>query len=93
LPFSLGLDARFGGQAWQLQFLVDSGISPMDAIRAATSVAATLIGYGDRIGTIERGKLADLISVQGNPIEHIQAMRHIRLVMKDGVRYDRLSWR
>ncbi len=93
LPFSLGLDARFGGQAWQMQFLVESGISPMDAIRAATSVAATLIGYGDRLGTIEKGKLADLIAVQGNPIEHMRAMRQIRLVMKDGVRYDTLSWR
>lgn len=93
LPFSLGLDARFGGQAWQLQFLVDAGITPMDAIRSATSVAATLIGYGDRVGTIETGKLADLISVQGNPIQDIRVMRQIRLVMKDGVRYDTLSWR
>ena len=92
LPFSLGLDARYGGQAWQLQFLVDSGITPMDAIRSATSVAATLIGYGDRLGTIEKGKLADLISVQGDPIRDIKVMRQIRLVMKDGVRYDGLSW-
>jgi len=93
LPFSLGLDARYGGQAWQLQFLVDGGLAPMDAIRSATSVAATLIGYGDRIGTIEKGKLADLISVQGDPIRDIRAMRQVRLVMKDGVRYDGLSWR
>ena len=93
LPFSLGLDARYGGQAWQLQFLVDGGISPMDAIRSATSVAATLIGYGDRLGTIEKGKLADLISVQGDPIRNIKMMRQIRMVMKDGVRYDTLSWR
>lgn len=93
VPFSLGLDARYGGQAWQLQFVVESGIPPMDAIRSATSVAATLIGYGDRLGTVEKGKLADLISVQGNPIEDIRVMRQIRLVMKDGVRYDTLSWR
>jgi imidazolonepropionase-like amidohydrolase len=93
LPFSLGLDARYGGQAWQLQFLVDAGIPPIDAIRASTSVAATLIGYGDRVGTIESGKLADLISVQGNPLEDIRVMRQVRLVMKDGVRYDTLSWR
>ena len=79
LPFSLGLDARYGGQAWQLQFLVDGGISPMDAIRSATSVAATLICYGDRLGTIEKGKLADLISVQGDPIRDIKVLRKIRL--------------
>jgi imidazolonepropionase-like amidohydrolase len=94
LPFSLGLDARYGGQAWQLQFLVDGGVSPMDAIRSATSVAATtLVGYGDRLGTIEKGKLADLISVQGDPIKDIRVMRQVKLVMKDGVRYDSLSWR
>jgi imidazolonepropionase-like amidohydrolase len=93
LPFSLGLDSRYGGQAWQLQFLVEGGIAPMDALRSATSVAATLIGYGDRIGTIEKGKLADLISVQGNPVQDIKVMRQIRLVMRDGIRYDTLSWR
>jgi imidazolonepropionase-like amidohydrolase len=93
LPFSLGLDARYGGQAWQLQFLVDGGISPMDAIRSATSAAATLVGYGDRLGTIEKGKLADLISVQGDPIKDIRVMRHVKLIMKDGIRYDGLSWR
>jgi imidazolonepropionase-like amidohydrolase len=54
LPFSLGLDSRYGGQAWQLQFL-EGGIAPMDALRSATSVAAALIGYGDRLGTIEKG--------------------------------------
>jgi len=65
----------------------------MDAIRSATSIAATLVGYGDRLGTIERGKLADLISVQGDPIKDIRVMRQVKLVMKDGIRYDGLSWR
>lgn len=55
-----------------MQFLVDSGISPMDTIRAATSVAAMLIGQGDRLGTVEKGKLADLITVQRNPIDRIR---------------------
>jgi imidazolonepropionase-like amidohydrolase len=93
LPFSLGLDARFGGQAWQMEFLVKSGIPPMDVVRSATSVAAKLIGYGDRVGTVEAGKLADLIAVQGNPLQDMRAMRQIRFVMRDGVRYDTLSWR
>ena len=93
LPFSLGLDNRLGGMAWQLEFLVDGGIPPMDAIRTATSVAAKLSGYEDKIGTVEKGKLADLISVQGNPLDDIRNIRQIRLVMKDGVRYDTLSWR
>jgi imidazolonepropionase-like amidohydrolase len=93
LPFSLGLDARYGGQAWQMQFLVEAGIPPLDTIRAATSVAANLIGYGDRLGTIERGKLADLIAVDGDPLRDMRAMRQVRFVMKGGVRYDTLSWR
>ena len=53
----------------------------------------TLIGRGDRLGTVEKGKLAELITVQGNPIDRMSAMREIRLVTKDGVRYDTLSWR
>ena len=76
-----------------MQFMVDAGIPPMDVIRSVTSVAARLIGYGDRIGTLEKGKLADVIAVQGNPIQDMRAMRQIRFVMKDGVRYDTLSWR
>lgn len=93
LPFSLGLDTMYGGLPLEMEFLVEAGIPPMDAIRAATSVSAKLIGYGDRLGTVEKGKWADLISVQGNPIENIRNMRQIRLIMKDGVRYDTLSWK
>lgn len=93
LPFSLGLDARYGGQAWQMQFMVDAGIPAMDVIKAATSVAATLVGYGDRVGTIEAGKFADLIAVDGDPLSDMRVMRQVRFVMKDGVRYDTMSWR
>ncbi|MEX2123134.1 MAG: amidohydrolase family protein [Woeseia sp.] len=93
LRFSLGLDNRLGGMAWQMQFLVDAGIPEMDVIQIATSTAADLIGYGDRIGTVEKGKLADLISVEGNPLRDMSVMTRIRLVVKDGIRYDTLSWR
>lgn len=93
LPFSLGSDGFYGVMTLQIEFLVEAGIPPMAAIQSATSVAARLVGYGDRIGTIEPGKFADLISVEGNPIDDIRALRRIRLIMKDGVRYDGLSWR
>jgi imidazolonepropionase-like amidohydrolase len=93
LPFSLGLDAQYGGIPWSMEFLVEAGIPPMDAIRAGTAVAAKLIGYGDRLGTIEPGKLADLIGVEGNPAEDITRMRRLRFVMKDGDRYDATAWR
>jgi imidazolonepropionase-like amidohydrolase len=79
--------------AWQMQFLVDAGIPEMDVIQIATSTAADLIGYGDRIGSVEKGKLADLISVEGNPLRDMSVMTRIRLVVKDGIRYDTLSWR
>lgn len=93
LPFSLGLDTMFGAIPLEMEFLVEAGIPPMDAIRAGTTVAARLIGYGDRLGTIEKGKLADLISVEGNPVAEIRNMRRVRFIMKGGVRHDTLSWK
>ncbi|MCL4848907.1 MAG: amidohydrolase family protein [Acidobacteria bacterium] len=93
LPFSLGSDGFYGVLALQVEFLVEAGIPPIDALRTVTSTAARLIGYGDHLGTIEAGKLADLISVAGNPIDDITAVRRVRFIMKDGARYDHLSWR
>lgn len=93
LPFSLGSDGFYGVLNLQLEFLVEAGIPPMVAIQSATSVAARLVGYGDRLGTIEAGKLADMIAVEGNPIDDMTSMRRVRFIMKDGVRYDHLSWR
>jgi imidazolonepropionase-like amidohydrolase len=92
LPFSLGLDARYGGQAWQMEFMAEAGIPAMDVIKSATSLAATLVGYGDKIGTIEKGKFADLVAVEGDPLRDMRAMRRLRFVMKGGVRYDTMSW-
>lgn len=93
LPFSLGSDGFYGVLNLQLEFLVEAGIPPMAAIQSATSMAAKLVGYGDRLGTIEPGKLADLISVEGNPVDDMTAMRRVRVIMRDGIRYDHLSWR
>ena len=93
LPFSLGSDGIYGAVPLEIEFLVEAGIPPIDAIRSATAVAAKLIGYGDRLGTLEPGKWADVISVDGNPLDDITALRRVRFVMRDGVRYDALSWR
>jgi imidazolonepropionase-like amidohydrolase len=93
LPFSLGSDGFYGAVPLEIGFLVEAGIPAMEAIQAATSTAARLIGYGDRVGTLEAGKWADIISVDGNPLEDISAVRRVRFIMRDGVRYDKLSWR
>jgi imidazolonepropionase-like amidohydrolase len=62
-------------------------MKPMDAIKAATINAATLLGKQDMLGSIEGGKLADLVAVQGDPLRDAQAFGRVVFVMKDGVVY------
>jgi imidazolonepropionase-like amidohydrolase len=69
----------------EMELLVGSGLSPSDAIRAATAGAAALLGVQDRVGTIDAGKVADLLLVDGDPLTDIRATRRIRMVIKDGV--------
>lgn len=82
-----------GGFEWtknnaqEFAVMVRYGMSPMQAIRSATSVAAELLGWSDRIGTVEPGKLADLVAVSGNPLDDITELERVKFVMKDGVVY------
>ena len=93
VPLSLGLDTLYyGGIGNSIEFLIEGGFPPMDAIRAATAVAAQNLGYGDRLGTLEVGKRADMISLRADPLTERWAWNRVHLVMKDGVRYDGLSW-
>ncbi len=69
----------------ELELLVASGLAPSDAIRAATSGAAALLGIQDRVGTIDGGKAADLVLVDGDPLVDIHSTRQIWMVVKDGV--------
>lgn len=62
----------------------ESGMSPLDIIHAATRNAAELLGWQDRIGTLEPNKLADIIAVPGDPTKNIQALQHAAFVMKAG---------
>ena len=64
--------------------LIEAGLTPMAAIKAGTIVGAELLQWDDRIGTIEVGKLADIIAVYGNPLETISALENPVFVMKDG---------
>jgi imidazolonepropionase-like amidohydrolase len=77
-----------GDNAKEFSFFVDCGFSPMEAIQVATSSSAELLGLGDRIGTLEPNKAADLFVVKGNPIEEIEVLtrpkEEILLLLKEG---------
>jgi imidazolonepropionase-like amidohydrolase len=74
-------------QAQELHYYVDWGMTPMDAIRSATSGAAQLLDQSDRLGTIEAGRFADIIATADDPSKNIAALDHVAFVMKNGVVY------
>jgi imidazolonepropionase-like amidohydrolase len=88
----LGTDA--GGFPWtelnqakEFEYYVDYGMTPMQAIRSATLVPAEMLGWSDRLGTIEPGKLADIVAVSGDPLSDIKELEHVKFVMKEGSVY------
>jgi imidazolonepropionase-like amidohydrolase len=86
-PIALGTDATVmphGQNARELAALVEVGLSPIDAIRAATIHAADLIGWADRVGALEPGLAADLIAVEGDPLSDVRALEKVIFVMKGG---------
>jgi imidazolonepropionase-like amidohydrolase len=70
--------------ARQFAYLVRYGMDPMEAIRSATSVAAELLGWQDRLGAVEPGRYADLIAVAGDPLADVDALTEVAFVMKGG---------
>lgn len=70
--------------ATELQLLVQAGLKPAAALAAATSQAATCLGLADKIGTVEPGKQADLVVLDGDPLVDIQAVRRVRVVVQSG---------
>lgn len=70
--------------ALEFAALVEAGMTPMQAIQAGTRVNAELLGWEDRIGTVEPGKLADLVAVAGNPLEDIRELRRVHFVVLGG---------
>ncbi len=87
---ALGTDAGVyphgenGGEFWAM---VQLGMSPVEALRAGTANAAELMGWSDRIGSVKKGKLADVVAVKGNPLSDVKLLEHVQFVMKDGVVY------
>ncbi|HEY3130359.1 MAG TPA: amidohydrolase family protein [Acidobacteriota bacterium] len=74
-----------GDNARQFQYMVKYGMTAMQSIQAATINAAELLGWNDRIGSVETGKFADLIAVQADPLSNIRSLEDVGFVMKGGV--------
>ena len=95
IPIGFGTDAAViphGKNAHELTIRVGFGEKPMAALTSATSLNAEILGWSDRVGSVEKGKFADLIAVTGDPLRDITEMERVRFVMKGGVVYrDELS--
>lgn len=76
-----------GNNAREFSLMVEAGMPPMEAIRAATRVSAELLGIEDDLGSVEAGKIADLVAVPGDPLTNISLMEKVTFVMKEGVVY------
>ena len=74
-----------GDNARQFAKMVEWGMTPIEAIRAATLAAAQLMGWSDRVGAIERGHFADLIAVDGDPTQDVHRLEHVAWVMQGGI--------
>ena len=90
VKMSFGTDAgvcAYGTSGKQFAFMVKYGMTPMQAIQAATSSAADLLGHSHDIGSIKPGKYADIIGVSGDPLTDIRLLENVQFVMKDGKIY------
>ncbi|MGE5276350.1 MAG: amidohydrolase family protein [Acidobacteriota bacterium] len=90
IPIGFGTDSGViphGKNAHEMVVRVGLGEPPMSAIVSATSLNAEILGWSDRIGSVEKGKLADLMAVSGDPLADIRAIERVRFVMKGGVVY------
>jgi imidazolonepropionase-like amidohydrolase len=88
VKIAFGTDAavyKHGKNYIEFQYMVEGGMPAMETIRCATIHAADLLGVLDRLGSVEKGKIADIVAVEGDPLTEIQAMGRVKFVMKEGV--------
>jgi imidazolonepropionase-like amidohydrolase len=87
VKISFGTDAAVfphGQNAKEFKLMVNLGMMPIDALRSATSTDAELFGIAQKVGTLEKGKLADIIAMPGDPTADITATERVLFVMKEG---------
>jgi imidazolonepropionase-like amidohydrolase len=90
--FDASTEASQGKNATELMSLVRLGLKPIEAVRAATTIGAEVMGRQDSVGSIEKGKFADLIAVEGDPLADISVLQHhIVAVVKGGTRVRRAA--
>src|SRR5712692_2567687 len=92
VKIAFGTDAGVyphGQNAQEFEYMVEAGMSPMEAILSATRNAADLLGQSTNLGTIQPGRYADLVAVKGNPLSDIKLLQNISFVMKEGQIYKR----
>ena len=88
VPIVAGTDGTGLELVRELELYVDAGFTTSEALASATSATANLVNVGDRTGSIEIGKAADLVLVDGNPQTNIGDLRHIDIVVMDGTVMD-----
>ncbi|HEY8508459.1 MAG TPA: amidohydrolase family protein [Steroidobacteraceae bacterium] len=94
VKIAFGTDAgvsKHGRNADEFELLVEHGMPPAEAIKAATTNAADLLGLSAEIGSLEPGKRADLIAVSGDPLADVTVLKRVSFVMKDGVVYKQIN--
>ncbi|QOL50557.1 metal-dependent hydrolase family protein [Massilia litorea] len=93
VKIAFGTDAGVfphGENAKEFGYMVEAGMTPLEAIRAATVHAATLLDQAQRLGRVEPGFAADIVAVDGDPLRDVKLLEQVKFVMKDGVVYKKL---
>ena len=81
---TVGFNFQGYNTPWEVKILTECGLTPMEALVAATRNGAEVIGIADQLGTVEPGKLADLLILSANPLENIENIRQIELIILNG---------
>ncbi len=94
MKVAFGTDAAVyphGLNAREFAVYVKLGMTPLQAIQTATVNAADLLGWSDRVGSLEPGKFADIVAVNGDPTKHVTLLENPSFVMKGGVVYKQVK--